>query len=176
MATSNQYQDLVHQIDQAYRRDYQAITSFVSRRFGLDQGTAEDVVQDTFILALTKLETFDAERGNVKSWVYGIARHTALAYCNKKRPGALKEKLCEDEEFRTLSESDGSFGEEVEGLDLERCIKEDASKFDKQTQRIFGLWIEGHSIQEIGKRTGLTRYKVTETLEQQWARWRKLYQ
>jgi RNA polymerase sigma-70 factor (ECF subfamily) len=37
------------------------------------QAAAEDVVSETFLLAHENLATFDAERGSVEAWLYGIA-------------------------------------------------------------------------------------------------------
>ena len=50
-----------------------------------NQAEAEDVVQDAFVLALTKLESF---KGNSQfyTWLYRIAHNAAISKLRKKRP------------------------------------------------------------------------------------------
>src|SRR5579862_2370400 len=45
-------------------------------RFTRDHGTAEDIVQDTFVKAYQKLESFE-ERSSFKSWLFRIAINTS---------------------------------------------------------------------------------------------------
>lgn len=42
------------------------------RRMGVAAGNVEDVVQDVFVVVLRHLVEFDAARGSVRSWLYGI--------------------------------------------------------------------------------------------------------
>jgi RNA polymerase sigma-70 factor (ECF subfamily) len=41
----------------------------------LDRGAAEDIVQDVFLAVWRRADTFDVERGTLKSWVLQIAHH-----------------------------------------------------------------------------------------------------
>src|SRR5439155_13279367 len=68
--------------------DPEAIAAFVRRFqrrvFGLamaivgDQGTAEDVAQETFARAWRHAQAFDARRGAVAAWLLAIARNLAI--------------------------------------------------------------------------------------------------
>ncbi|MEV1172924.1 RNA polymerase sigma factor [Nonomuraea sp. NPDC049784] len=44
---------------------------YVVRRLGLDP--ADDIVAETFAVALQRLESYDVHRGDERSWLYGIA-------------------------------------------------------------------------------------------------------
>lgn len=61
-------------------RLYNAMVHFLR-----NQSEAEDVVQDAFVLALTKLESF---KGNSQfyTWLYRIAHNSAISKLRKKRP------------------------------------------------------------------------------------------
>jgi len=50
-----------------------------------NESDAEDVVQDAFVLALTKLDSF---KGNSQfyTWLFRIARNSAISRLRKKRP------------------------------------------------------------------------------------------
>lgn len=57
---------------------------FFTNKYLNDRQVAEDVVVDTFMDALSKIETFDTERV-FSTWLYAIARNNALQYNKKKR-------------------------------------------------------------------------------------------
>lgn len=42
---------------------------------------AEDLTAKTFLRALQRLDTFDAEKGELTAWIYGIARHLVQDHC-----------------------------------------------------------------------------------------------
>lgn len=65
---------------------------FVHYRVGGDRGLAEDVVQDTFVVALERIGGFDG-RSSLHSWLCGIARNKLRAQRRKRRPRALEDVL-----------------------------------------------------------------------------------
>lgn len=83
-------------------RKYQSRLYNSMVHFLRDESEAEDVVQDAFVLALTKLESF---KGNSQfyTWLYRIAHNAAISKLRKKRP--------------TLS-LDQSFGEDAPGFSV----------------------------------------------------------
>ncbi|GAA4601178.1 RNA polymerase sigma-70 factor (ECF subfamily) [Actinoplanes octamycinicus] len=54
-----------------FDRHHQAIYAYVARRLGPD--LAEDVASETFLIAFDRRQTFDAEHGEVRPWLFGIA-------------------------------------------------------------------------------------------------------
>ncbi|HEU4673538.1 MAG TPA: sigma-70 family RNA polymerase sigma factor [Candidatus Limnocylindrales bacterium] len=50
-----------------------------------DRGTAEDVVQETFLALWNRAETFDPAAGSLSGWLYAIARHRALDHLRWSR-------------------------------------------------------------------------------------------
>lgn len=55
----------------------------ISRRYAKDLSSAEDILQETFIKAFKYFKKFDANKGNLDSWLVRIAINTAIDY-NKK--------------------------------------------------------------------------------------------
>ncbi|WP_430787396.1 RNA polymerase sigma factor [Virgibacillus flavescens] len=49
-----------------------------------DRDQAKDILQDTFLRAYDKLESFDGE--NARSWLFRIARNLTIDYIRKKKP------------------------------------------------------------------------------------------
>jgi len=54
-----------------YERHFPSIHRYIAGRLGRD--VADDIAADTFVIALRKHDGFDARRGPVGAWLYGIA-------------------------------------------------------------------------------------------------------
>lgn len=62
-------------IGRFYDAHVDGLYAFVFYRVGRDQALAEDVVQETFTLALAKAHDYDASRGSVGSWLTVLSRN-----------------------------------------------------------------------------------------------------
>src|SRR6185312_8261369 len=62
-------------IERFYDAHVDGLYAFVFYRVGRDAALAEDVVQETFALALSKQAAFDAARGSVGSWLTVLSRN-----------------------------------------------------------------------------------------------------
>jgi RNA polymerase sigma-70 factor, ECF subfamily len=60
-----------------YDRHAQAVYGAISRYIG-DPGTAEDVVQETYLAMWTRSEVYSPETGSLIGWLLTIARHRAI--------------------------------------------------------------------------------------------------
>jgi RNA polymerase sigma factor (sigma-70 family) len=72
---------------------------FQARVYGLvltivrDEGTAEDVAQETFVRAWRHARTYDPRRGRVATWLLTIARNLAIDVIRAKRAEPLDPDL-----------------------------------------------------------------------------------
>lgn len=76
--------------EDAWRALYEAysrpVWRYVARRMLPDSGDVADVVQETFLAAARGARQFDAARGSLANWLYGIARnHVALHFRRQYR-------------------------------------------------------------------------------------------
>jgi len=62
-------------IGRFYDEHVDGLYAFVFYRVGRDATLAEDVVQETFAVALSKQADYDAARGSVKSWLTVLSRN-----------------------------------------------------------------------------------------------------
>lgn len=80
-----------------FRRFYEASYGFVwnvLRRLGVSDGDLDDIVQDVFLTAYRRWDTFDAQR-SPKPWLYGIARRAASNARRAQSRGRRKQQaLC----------------------------------------------------------------------------------
>lgn len=75
-----------------YERHLDPLYEFVHYRLGGDRAQTEDVVQDTMLVALERLESFDG-RSALATWLCGIAKNKIRAQRRKRRPMALEDVL-----------------------------------------------------------------------------------
>jgi RNA polymerase sigma factor (sigma-70 family) len=86
--------------------DADAATAFIrrfqARVYGLvltivrDEGTAEEVAQETFLRAWKHARTYDARRGRVATWLLTIARNLAIDLVRVKRAEPLDPDVVAD--------------------------------------------------------------------------------
>lgn len=73
-------------------------------RMGFDQATAADLAQDTFVRVWRHRALFDARRGPLTGWLFGIARNVALT--ELRRAGRRPTNQADDDALDRLSTSD----------------------------------------------------------------------
>jgi RNA polymerase sigma-70 factor (ECF subfamily) len=95
-------------------RRYEAPLCRLVRNLTRDPNDWEDLAQDVFLIAYTRLATFDGRQASFRTWLFTIARNKCFNALKKRRPviaEALPEEpdsrtpelsLCEKEWFRQL--------------------------------------------------------------------------
>jgi RNA polymerase sigma-70 factor (ECF subfamily) len=84
-----------------YRRRNGPVYRFALHMSG-DPAVAEDVTQEAFLALLQNGKRFDAARGTLLSFLYGIARHQVLRRLDKKQPedsGTAAEEFAAEEDL-----------------------------------------------------------------------------
>jgi RNA polymerase sigma-70 factor (ECF subfamily) len=93
-------------LDQIWRDYHRGLLSFIRRRVGAAD-MAEDILQDVFVKAHSRLDTL-ANADRVQSWLYQIARNTIIDYHRtRKNTEPLPDEIAQqpehiDEEWREL--------------------------------------------------------------------------
>ncbi|WP_078380665.1 RNA polymerase sigma factor [Sutcliffiella halmapala] len=76
------FENLEDRINEIYRLHYLDVYRFLICFTG-SQNDAEDLTQEVFIRVLNHLSNFNT--GNLKTWIFSIAKHVAIDHYRKKR-------------------------------------------------------------------------------------------
>jgi RNA polymerase sigma-70 factor (ECF subfamily) len=93
-------------LDQIWRDYHSGLSGFIRRRIG-DAELAEDILQDVFVKAHSRLDTL-ANADRIQSWLYQIARNTIIDYYRTRKDAEpLPDEMAQrpehnDEEWRAL--------------------------------------------------------------------------
>jgi RNA polymerase sigma-70 factor (ECF subfamily) len=124
-----------------------ALRRYFARRLGDGAAEAEDLVQETLIAVHTKRHTFDV-RAPLTPWVYAIARYRLIDHFRRSR--SRRETALDD------------VGEQVDAGDFDAAeARRDLAKLletlpEKQRRLVTEVKIEGRSIEETSRSSGLT--------------------
>ena len=134
-----------------------------------NQQDAEDVLQNTFIKALTSIQKFEG-RSNISTWLYRIASNEALMLIRKKKPEVNLDDAeggDDDEDLRPSQFVDWSALPEDELLSGEgkKTLDEAIQKLPESMRIVFLLRdVEGLSIKETAEALDLTETNVKTRL------------
>ena len=150
------------------------VYSYVWRRLAPRADIVEDVVQDVFLVALQRLDTFAAQ-SSVVGWLLGIARH--------KVEDVYRAQLREPDPF-----PDGGDIEVATAVDMNLEDKIDAERAHEKTRRILEqlpapycavlLWRywERRSAREMAAQSGKTEKAIERLLARARAHFKRLWE
>ena len=144
------------------RRDPQALAELYDRygriayslilRIVRDAGTAEDLVQETFLRVWNRVHGFDAEKGAIGPWLLAIARNRAIDYLRSssgKERNALEFEETDHPALFTNMERDLLIS------DAARRVKTALQKLPENHRQVIELaYFEGLSQTEMAERMG----------------------
>ena len=135
--------------EQLYRRHRDRIYGLLWRLSCGDAGLAEDLLQEAFVRAWRKLDSFRGE-SRFATWLHRLAVNVALSDRRTRVKRVEKETALEGEAERTISgEKDVYMGHR---MDLEQAI----TTLPERARSVLVLYdIEGYSHAEISEITGM---------------------
>ncbi len=96
-------------MDLLFKQHLDSLYEFVHYRVGGDRGQAEDIVQDTMLVALDQLTKFDG-RSSLHTWLCAIAKNKIGNLRRKRRPMLVAD---------VLDEADGEIDAILNAVDTE---------------------------------------------------------
>lgn len=138
-------------LERFYETCVEGLYAFVFYRVGKDPAAAEDVVHETFLVALDKQADFDAERGTLRSWVCQLSRNVIRAHLLQQR---------RTEEVERWDRIDKALMEAYEKMEREALVDEIIER--RQTQDLVHMAM-GH-LTEPHRRLLEDKYVADKTL------------
>lgn len=136
--------------DELYTR-YAARIYTLCRRYLGDNDKAKDLMQETLIQALDKIQTFHFNgKGSLYAWIHRIAINKALNHIKRQRWRTVPFNLVKHDKVQEPTE------EEMESIPQEKML-EWISRLPDLRRTVFNLYcIDGYSHREIGKMLGIS--------------------
>lgn len=122
-----------------------------------DPRQAEEVVQETFVLAWRKQHQFDADRGSERAWLFGIARNVLIDQ-HRKRQRHLR--AVPSGELPDLVD-DGSLERAVEASHVRDAL---STLSDAHRRVVVETYYRGHSVRETAELLGIPAGTVKSRL------------
>jgi RNA polymerase sigma-70 factor (ECF subfamily) len=149
-------------IGRFYDAHVEGLYAFVFYRVGRDQSLAEDVVQETFAIALSRKADFDPARGSVGSWLTVLSRNVIRDQMRAhKRSDDLQSAW--ERIDATLAQTFASMAERpLPGEVLERAETRDlvhmavANLPDQYKTALTRKYVDGESLETLASELGIS--------------------
>lgn len=131
---------------------YQSLTYGLAVRLTGDTGTAQDVVQDTFLGVWRRAGSFVSDRASARTWIMAICHHRAVDALRRRRPAS------------SLPDVDGPAPSQLVEPDV---WPEVVRRLDAATvrQAIAGLPEAQRQVIELGYFKGLTQDEIARVTD-----------
>lgn len=135
-------------------RRHARVVLAVGRRVLRDQGTAEELVQDVFLLVHKRCQLFDPARGALRAWIVQIAYNEAYRSRQRHRLRHIYEEQTVDQSLDVLHSPTSPEYHAVlaQSEQLLRVTLKQLSSKQEQTLELF--FFEGYTLREISERMG----------------------
>jgi RNA polymerase sigma-70 factor (ECF subfamily) len=144
--------------DELYRR-YAARVYTLCRRYVGDDDEAKDLMQESLIQALDKVQTYNySGKGSLYGWIRRIAINKALNLIKRRRWRTVSLDLWSQDTLPEPTE------EEMEAIPEEKLL-EWIAKLTDMKRAVFNLYcVDGYSHKEIGNMLGISEKGSASTL------------
>lgn len=116
-----------------------------------DTGTAEDLVQETFIRVWNRAHSFDAQKGSIAPWLFAVARNRAIDYLRSAQARHDPAELNQMDHPSLYSEMES----ELFSRDSARRIQNAMRKLPEMHRQVIELaYFEGLSQSEMAEALG----------------------
>lgn len=132
---------------------YQA-SLFAFIRFRIrDDGAAEEILDDTFLVAFRTVERFNAS-SSFKTWLFGIAKNVCGTWIRKQQSGMVRATVeLEDEHLATVAAPGWDMLEKLESEELNTLLRACMDKLpESQREVLFWTWFEEEPLESVACR------------------------
>lgn len=149
------------------------------RAFNIDENLIDDAIQDTFVEALSSLDTLRDET-KMKYWLIKIAKRVGSKYVTKCKNVAIRE--CSFDEYVLQSRCDietfcdKDFDTFISGLEREDLYKYISRLRPNEQKALLLYYVYGHKLNEIAEVLGETSSNVRSLSRRAKLKLRKMFE
>jgi RNA polymerase sigma-70 factor (ECF subfamily) len=159
-----------------YDRHVGEIFGFIFHLVGGDRFLAEDLSQNTWLASLDHIDQFDPARGNLRGWLFGIARRqVALYYRSRAAGGPRSPGRGGDDDAPDVSDASIVPDDVLEKIERAGVVRAALVLLSDEHRDVL-LWkyVEGVSVDQIASRTAKSPKAIESRLTRARARMREL--
>jgi RNA polymerase sigma factor (sigma-70 family) len=158
-----------------YDAHLREIYAFISHLMEGNRSACDDVNQEVWLQAISCIEKFDPGKGELRDWLFGIARRRVALHFRRLSSGNVSFAASLDDSAEPI---DGSLllpQELMERVERRRLVRAAFSAIPQSHQHVLRLkYIDGRSVQEIATATKTTVKAVESLLSRARGRLRSL--
>lgn len=158
-----------------YDRHAGELFTFIAHLLHGDKGAADEIHQDTWLAALAGIDAFDAARGELRAWIFGIARRRVALHF--RRRGQARREEDHGHLLADAFADDGSILPPDVICSIERgdAVRAALAELGAETRAILlGKYVGGHSVNELAGQYGRSPKAIESQLSRARARMRAL--
>ena len=117
---------------------------------------AEEIVQEAFMAVWRNPESYDAERGSVKSWLMGMVHHRAVDLVRREESHRRRAEASIPEAMHDVADHADDVVHDLGLPDERRVVRSALDELPAEQRDVLTLmYFEGMSQSQIAERTGL---------------------
>lgn len=132
---------------------YASLAMGVALRVVRDRDAAEDMVHDAFVAAWRRIDSFDSQRGSVRSWLLTIVRNRSIDRVRGRRP--TMEIGDADEQALLRTEADPTVLQAIDRMGNDQLRDAVEQLPPEQREAVELAYFGGHTYREIANLTGV---------------------
>ena len=139
-------------VETIYRHYQASLYAFIRLRVR-DEAAAEEILNDTFMIAIQKPEQYNGT-SEFKTWLCGIAKNVCGTWMRKQNSGIAKSMIAVDEEvFDNLPSPDWDIVARIESQEMDDVLRECIDKLPAtHKEAFFWSWFEEEPMDVVAER------------------------
>jgi len=158
----------------AYDRHANDVFTFIAHLLHGDTSTGEEIHQETWLAALGSIDAFDSKRGELRAWIFGIARRrVALHFRRRHRAG--REVVDDGVIAETIDDASILPDDVVGAIERSDAVRAALAELGAEARgALLGKYVHGQSVNELAQQLGRSPKAVESLLSRARERMRLL--
>jgi RNA polymerase sigma-70 factor (ECF subfamily) len=152
------------------------VFTFIAHLLHGDRAVAEEIHQETWLAALTGIDAFEAGRGELRAWIFGIARRRVALHYRRRGATALKDAGNQVAAAATAMEEGSILPDDVvDSIERADAVRAALAELGTDTRSVLlGKYVDGKTVNDLARQLGRSPKAIESLLSRARARMRSL--